>query len=249
MSEKVRKPTGVVYADRVWPAVSGYELVSSYYDEWYWQTFWKANECPLIVHELTRFRSCAGPALDAGTGTGLYIKELLRLGIECVGIDASQAMLDEARKKLPTSVRLICTDVKKLPFPDKTFNLIIACRVLSHVDNLNAAIHELGRVSNAGCSLIVSDVSAHHKYTTTRIPTPDGDVHIETYKHTVDQLVEAAENSGYWKPGSIKSVSYKDLLWKPQPSEYPAIDVSSTKPIFFYGVLTRLKKDKEEKPK
>ena len=249
MSEQVRKPTGVVYADRVWPVVAGYELVSKYYDEWYWQSFWMANERPLIVHELTRFRSCASPALDVGTGTGLYLDELVRLGIECVGVDVCKAMLDEARKKLPTSVRLICADVKKLPFPDKTFNLIIACRVLSHVDNLNAAIQELGRVTNTGCCLIVSDVSACHNYTRTRIPTPDGDVHMETYKHTVDQLVAAAEFSEYWKVDCIKSVAYKDLLWKPQPSEYPAIDMSSTRPIFFYGVLTRLKKDEEEKPR
>lgn len=249
MTEQLRRPTGITCGSCVWPVIAGYELVSKYYDDWYWQSFWKANERPLIVHELTRFRSCAGPALDAGTGTRLYLDELARSGIECVGIDTSQSMLDEARKKLPLSVRLICADIRNLPFPDKEFNLIIACRVLSHVANLNVAVHELGRVANTGCSLIVSDVSAHHNYTTTRIPTPDGDVHIETYKHTVDQLVEAAEHSGYWKPGSIKSVSYKDLLWKPQPCEYPAIDVSSTRPVFFYGVLTRLRKDEEKKPK
>jgi ubiquinone/menaquinone biosynthesis C-methylase UbiE len=247
MTEQLRHPTGVVCGSRVWPVVAGYELVSKYYDEWYWQSFWIANECPLIVYELARFRSCSGPALDVGTGTGLYLNELMRLGIECVGIDASQAMLDEARKKLPASVRLICADVRKLPFSDKAFNLIIACRVLSHVDDLNATIQELGRVANTGCSLIVSDVSAYHNYTTTRIPTTEGDVHIETYKHTVDELVEVAEHSGYWKPGYIKSVSYKDLLWKPQASEYPAIDVSSVKPIFFYGILTRLEKRNKRK--
>ncbi|MBA7638416.1 hypothetical protein ES703_46072 [subsurface metagenome] len=152
-------------------------------------------------------------------------------------------MLNEAKKKLPASVRLICGAVEKLPFPDKTFNLVTACRVLSHVANLNIAMQELGRVTNTGCSLIVSDVSACHNYTTVRIPTPVGDVHIETYKHTVDQLAAAAEYSGYWKVDHIKSVAYEDLLSKPNPSEYPAIDVSSARPIFFYGVLTRLKKE------
>ena len=182
-------------------------------------------------------------ALDVGTGTGLYLTELLRSGIDCVGVDICQAMLDEAKKKLPTSVRLICGTVEKLPFSDKTFNLVTACRVLSHVANLNIAMQELGRVTNAGCQLIVSDVSAYHNYTTTRIPTPDGDVHIETYKYGVDQLIATGENSGYWKVDYIKSVAYKDLLWKPQPYEYPAIDVSSKRPIFFYGVFTRIKEE------
>lgn len=243
MSKQTMRPTGVVYGNCVWPAEAGYELVSKYYDEWYWQSFWMTNERPLIVQELKRLCSHASPALDVGTGTGLYIEELLRLGIDCVGIDASQAMLNEAKKKLPPSVRLICGDVKKLPFPDKAFNLVTACRVLSHVDNLNLAMQELGRVTKTDCSLIVSDVSACHDYTTTRIPTPFGDVHIETYKHTVDQLVLVADHSGYWKVDYIKSVAYKDLLWKPQPSEYPAIDVSSARPVFFYGVFTRVKKE------
>jgi len=241
MSEQSRHPTGVVYGNRVWPAMAGYELVSTFYNEWYWQSFWMSNERPLIVQELMQLRDCASPALDVGTGTGLYVLELLRLGIECAGVDASQAMLDEAKKKLPTSVRLVCASVEKLPFPDKEFNLVIACRVLSHVSDLNIALQELGRITNTGCSLIISDVSACHNYTTTRIPTPDGDVHIETYKYTTDQLVAAAERSGYWKVDHFKSVSYKDLLWKPQPSEYPALDVSSTRSIFFYGILTRLK--------
>jgi len=243
MSERVRKPAGIVYGDRVWPVVAGYELVSRYYNEWYWQSFWIANERPLIVQELARFCSQASLALDVGTGTGLYLEESLRLGIKCVGVDASHVMLDQARKILPPSVELICATIDKLPFHDKTFNLVTACRVLSHTANLNIAMQELGRVSNIGCRLIVSDVSACHNYTTTRIPTPDGDVHIETHKHTLDQLVAAAENSAYWTVEKIKSVAYKDLLWKPQPSEYPAIDVSSVRPIFFYGVLTRLKKE------
>ncbi|MDT8303970.1 MAG: class I SAM-dependent methyltransferase [Sedimentisphaerales bacterium] len=200
-----------------------------------------ANERPLIVQELMRLRDCAAPALDVGTGTGLYLLELLRMGIECAGVDVSQAMLVEAKKKLPISVRLVCASVEKLPFPDKEFNLVTACRVFSHVANLNIAIKELSRVTNIDGNLIFSDVSASHNYTTTRIPTPDGDIHIETYKHTIDQFVAAAEHSGCWKVDHFKSISYKDLLWKPQLSEYSAIDASSERPIFFYGVLTRLK--------
>jgi ubiquinone/menaquinone biosynthesis C-methylase UbiE len=240
MSLQMRRPTGVIYGNQIWPTVAGYELVSSFYDEWYWQHFWMVNERPLIVQELMRFSSCGSPAIDVGTGTGFYLIELLRLNIECVGVDASQGMLKEARKKVPDSVPLICGTVEELPFPDKTFNLVIACRVFSHLENLDIAMRELGRITNIGCSLVFSDVSAYHNYTTTRIPTPDGDVHIETYKYTVDQLVEAGEKSGCWKLDRVKSVCYKDLLWKPHPSQYSSIDTSSVKPIFYYGSLTRI---------
>lgn len=240
MSDQIRRPTGIVYENCIWPAIPGYELVSPYYDNWYWQIFWAANERPLIVRELMKFCVSAAPALDVGTGTGLYLKELLRLGIDYVGVDICKAMLDEAKKKLPASVRLICANVEKLPFPDKTFNLAIACRVLSHVPSLSIAMQELGRVTNIGCSIVISDVSSCHNYTTTRIPTPDGDVHIETHKYTIEQLISTCESTGYWKLDHIESVAYKDLLWRPQPSDYPTIDISSKNPIFFYGIFTRL---------
>ena len=111
MSEQLRHPTGLVYGNRVWPAETGYDVVSKYYDEWYWQSFWMANERPLIVQELMKLRDYATPALDVGTGTGLYLLELLRLGIECVGFDVSQAMFNADIKKLPTIVRLVCASV------------------------------------------------------------------------------------------------------------------------------------------
>ena len=239
MSKQLRRPTGVMYGDHIWPVVTGYDLVSTYYDEWYWQSFWITNESPLILQEIKKLNTDLSPALDVGTGTGFYIKELLRLGIECVGVDASKAMLSEAKNKLPSSVNLICGNIEKLPFKDKTFNLITSCRVFSHVSKLNLVMQELGRITKIGGYLIVSDVSASHNYTTTRIPRPDGDVHIETYKNTVNDLVKSAEYSEFWKLGHIKSVTYKDLLWKPQQTEYPAIDFSSVKPIFFYGLFIR----------
>lgn len=235
-----RRPTGIMYGDRVWPAVAGYDLAAAYYDEWYWQPFWIANERPLIIRELVEIPSSAIPAIDVGTGTGLYLSDLIRLGVQCVGVDASQAMLNEAKDDLPSSARLICASVERLPFPNKAFNLATACRVLSHVANIADAMEELGRVVNTGGSLILSDVSACHDYVATRIPTPKGDIHIETYKHSVEQLANIAEESGCWRVERAESVAYKDLFWKPQPSEYPAIDVSSARPVFFYGVLRRV---------
>lgn len=65
-------------------------------------------------------------------------------------------------------------------------------------------------------------------------------VHIETYKHTVQQLVAAAQRFGYWRVERVESVTCKDLAWRPESAAYPAVDVSSERPVFFYGVLTRL---------
>ena len=234
-----RRPSGRVLGSRIWPVIEGYELVAEYYNEWYWQWFWEANERPLIVREIEMFRSHASPALDAGTGTGMYLRELSRLGIQCTGLDASQAMLDQSRKYLETPIPLICGSVAQLPFPDRAFNLVTACRVLSHVSDLGRALNELGRVTRPSGCLIVSDVSTAHNYSETRIPIPDGDVHIETHKHSVEHLLTEARRSGYWHVRRVSSVAYKDLVWRPEPTTYPTIDASSMRPVFFYVILTR----------
>lgn len=235
-----RRPTGRVLGSRVWPVVQGYDLVAEYYNEWYWQLFWEGNERPLIVRELKRVRSRASPALDAGTGTGMYLRELSRLGIRCTGLDTSQAMLDQARQMLEAPISLIRGSVDRLPFVDRAFNLVTACRVLSHVRDLGHAMKELGRVTRPEGRLIVSDLSAAHDYSETRIPIPDGDVHIETYKHSVEQLVNEARRSGYWHVRRFRSVAYKDLAWRPEPNAYPAIDATSARPVFYYAILARV---------
>jgi ubiquinone/menaquinone biosynthesis C-methylase UbiE len=239
MTKILRRPTGKVFKDCVCPAIAGYDLVADYYDEWYWQSFWEANERPLISEELKRFQSNPSPALDAGTGTGMYLKEYVRLGIRGVGLDASLSMLNQARKQIDDSVPLICGRVEQLPFAKEAFNVVIACRVLTHVRDLDAAMSELGRVTRASGWLIVSDVSALHNYTTARIPTPDGDVHIETYKFATEQLIAAAKRTGYWQVDHVESISYRNLIWQPESGKFPSVDIYSGKPIFFYGILRR----------
>jgi SAM-dependent methyltransferase len=240
MNKRLRRPSGKIFKNRVWPAIAGYNLVAGHYHEWYWQPFWEANERPLIAEILKRFHSNTSPALDAGTGTGMYLREYARLGIKGVGLDASLAMLKKAQEKNGASVPLICGKVEQLPFANETFSLVTACRVLTHVNDLDAAMMDLGRVTSAAGRLIVSDLSSFHNYTTARIPTPDGDVHIETHKFTIEELIAVARRTGYWQIDYIDSIAYRDLIWQPESGKFPSVDMLSGRPIFFYGVLKRI---------
>ena len=53
--------------------------------------------------------------LDLCCGTGLMTAELAERGYEMVGLDASPAMLDLARRRLPGSVPLIEAELPDLP--------------------------------------------------------------------------------------------------------------------------------------
>lgn len=87
-----------------------------------------------VINEI----STEGKLLDIGTGSGKLIQILSKeKAIECVGVDTSQKMLDEAKIKLKViKVELIKIEPnKKLPFKNNSFNYITICNVLFHLTN------------------------------------------------------------------------------------------------------------------
>ena len=85
--------------------------------------------------------------LDVGTGEG----QLARLAVErggaefVVGVDPTQAQIAEAhrRGKGPFYAR---AGAAMLPFPDGSFDTVIACLVFEHIDDVDDAIAEVARV-------------------------------------------------------------------------------------------------------
>lgn len=238
MRSNLLRPTGNQLGSRVWQVPDGYNLVAKDYDQWYWQAFWRANEVPLVTRELRPSRTTL-TALDAGTGTGQYLRVLQRKGYRPTGLDVSSEMLRMARKKLGTHANLVRGMLEAVPFRTAVFDLVVACRVLSHVERLDEAMEELTRVTKRGGRLLITDVSAQHNYVTTRVPTRAGDVHIETFKRNMPEVFSNASRLGGWQIERMKTVHFCDLIAPPDPAEYPSIDASSGSPIFFYGVMCR----------
>jgi SAM-dependent methyltransferase len=72
-----------------------------------------------------------GPVLELGCGTGRVTFPLARAGVSMVGIDRSARMLARAaqrRRRLRSAphIRLIRGDIRHLPFPARSFPLVIA---------------------------------------------------------------------------------------------------------------------------
>jgi demethylmenaquinone methyltransferase/2-methoxy-6-polyprenyl-1,4-benzoquinol methylase len=96
----------------------------------------------------------AGPSdtvLDVATGTGAVARELLaERGCTVVGLDQSPEMLAEARRRLPSSVRLMQGRAEQLPFPDAAFDGLTFTYLLRYVDDPAAVLAELARVVRPG---------------------------------------------------------------------------------------------------
>jgi demethylmenaquinone methyltransferase/2-methoxy-6-polyprenyl-1,4-benzoquinol methylase len=89
--------------------------------------------------------------LDVATGTGAVARELIaQKRCTVVGLDQSPEMLDEARRRLPASVRLVQAGADSIPFPDGSFDGLTFTYLLRYVPDPPATLRELVRVVRPG---------------------------------------------------------------------------------------------------
>jgi SAM-dependent methyltransferase len=116
------------------------------------------------------------PILELGCGTGRVALPLARNGSRIVGIDRSESMLTRARwraqrLKLQSRVQLIRGDIRHLPFPDRTFPLVMApygiLQSLLDEDLLRATLQDVNRVLTRDGTFgleLVADLPAWDEY-------------------------------------------------------------------------------------
>ena len=98
-------------------------------------------------------RACA---LDCGIGSGsltLALNSTLPRPITYHGVDTSPAMLETAgaalaEKKLAGELHE--SDIRRLPFADKTYDVVMAAHVLEHLSDPHLGIAEMARVLKPG---------------------------------------------------------------------------------------------------
>ena len=93
--------------------------------------------------------------LDAGCGTGRYLRELGDRGARVIGMDLSPAMLDRARD---LTRRVARADIRALPFDALSIDLVVCGLVLGDVAELELALSEIARVLRPGGRVIYSVV-------------------------------------------------------------------------------------------
>lgn len=106
--------------------------------------------------------------LDLGCGSGRHAFAAAKAGAAVVALDAGDAQVREVQGMLgamveageldPSSCRAgaVRGDALELPFPDGSFDRVVASEVLEHVDDDVAAMAELARVVRPGGSVAVT---------------------------------------------------------------------------------------------
>ncbi len=102
--------------------------------------------------------------LDCGCGTGDMLALMARLTApgKASGGDLSAAMIQEAKTRSSssgvTNVDFNVMDVQKIPFPDQSFDRVLATQLLIHVPDPHKAFREMCRVTAPMGRVALSDM-------------------------------------------------------------------------------------------
>jgi ubiquinone/menaquinone biosynthesis C-methylase UbiE len=97
--------------------------------------------------------------LDVGCGTGAHLEIYVDSGAECVGLDASPAMLEQASGRLGDRADLELGDATALPHSDSAFDLVFTSLFLHELgpDARAAALSEMARVTKPEGHILIID--------------------------------------------------------------------------------------------
>jgi len=126
------------------------------YDAWYWTEF--GSLCHRLekdaLFSLVSFNP-GDKVLDSGCGTGVYLEELLRLGLDVTGVDKDEDMLKYAANSRGKGAKLIKAALQELPFEPSSFDKVITVCTLEFIDDPSHVLTELSRVlKNDGILLL-----------------------------------------------------------------------------------------------
>jgi SAM-dependent methyltransferase len=108
-----------------------------------------------------------GRMLEIGAGTGYFTLNLLRRGMvdQATAIDISPGMLEALQAsatRLGLEVETLPADAERLPFGDRSFDLVLGHAVLHHIPDLPAALRECARVLQPGGTLAFMGEPSRH---------------------------------------------------------------------------------------
>lgn len=164
--------------------------------------------------------------LDAGCGTGRYLRELRALGAEPIGVDLSAAMLARAREITPHIAR---ANICALPIDASSVDVIVCGLALGDVPHLELALAEMARVLRpGGCVVysVVHPVGGGAGWSRT-FDTGGRQMAINSYWHTTDEHRHACQAAGLRVTAWAEPVL--PLLGLARPSTSPGTTLSSSK--------------------
>jgi SAM-dependent methyltransferase len=100
--------------------------------------------------------------LDIGCGVGAFLRLVAERGARPFGLDASHALLDVARERVPDA-ELRVGEMEALPYEGDTFDLVCGFSSFFFANDMVVALREAGRVARPGASVVIQVWGAHEQ--------------------------------------------------------------------------------------
>ena len=141
----------------------------AYYDDNdYYEIFSIAEDSENKVANYLKNVSNKNIVLDAGCGTGKFLKVLESNSKSYIGIDLSEKQLSKAKlKSIKSSSKFICSNLSKIPLEDKSIDLIVSSWVLGTITDINernSALMELKRVLKDNGKIILIENAQNSEF-------------------------------------------------------------------------------------
>ena len=101
-------------------------------------------------------------ALDVGCGAGAFLRLVAQSGARPFGLDASQALVDLARQRVP-GADLRVGDMEALPYGDDAFDLVCGFNSFFFANDIVAAVREAGRVAKRRAPVVIQVWGPHEE--------------------------------------------------------------------------------------
>ncbi|NMC51352.1 methyltransferase domain-containing protein [Candidatus Kuenenbacteria bacterium] len=166
---------------------SGYDLYAPFYDKKlaYLDSFEQ-------FHLLPNLKDIKGKTiLDVGAGTGRLTLRLAEKGADVTAIDISPEILKILKKK-NNKIKTMVADAESLPFPDNSFDIIVAAFLIVHLKDPKYFFTESYRVLKPGGILAITNINQKRP---PELETGKGKIIIESYYHRPEQVLEDLKNN------------------------------------------------------
>ena len=92
--------------------------------------------------------------LEVGCGSGVFLRLAADRGATVFGLDASEALLAIARRRVPDA-DLRVGDLQFLPYEDDLFDVVAGFNSFFFADDMVTALREAGRVAKPGAPIVI----------------------------------------------------------------------------------------------
>lgn len=148
--------------------------------------------------------------LDAGCGTGIYLAELISIGVKPTGIDQDEAVLDFAAKAKGLGPMLVKGPLVPLPFEGRFFDKVLCVCTLEFVAQPEKAVCEMERVLRPGGMLLLGFLNSNSVWAELRLEKAEDPLSVwhGVRFFSLAEITELAEKCGFVPSGFRGAVHF-----------------------------------------